>query len=190
LLRETGISFETEKEDMMKSLHRSLLVTLAVAFGLSTMALAQGNPRGNSKLSLSGQTVTVDYGRPSLKGRTVQHMLSELKPGQFWRLGADSSTTFTTSTRLNFDGTKVPKGIYSLWAEKESDNSWKLVFNTQHGQWGTKHDPSKDLVKVPLKESKTSNSAQMVTITLKHASGGGEIIVQWGDMELSAPFTA
>ena len=171
----------------MKRLPKVLPVFAAV-LGLSALALAQGNPRGNAKTTLNGQTVSIDYGRPSLKGRTVQHLLSQLKPGQFWRLGADQSTTFTTSADLDFGGTKVPKGIYSLWAQRQADNSWKLVFNTQHGQWGTKHDPSKDLVFVPLKEEKESKTAQMVTITLENEGGGGEISINWGDMELSANF--
>ncbi|MGH9431982.1 MAG: DUF2911 domain-containing protein [Terriglobia bacterium] len=171
----------------MKRLPRVLPV-FAVVLGLSTLAFAQGNPRGNAKITLNGQSVSVDYGRPSLKGRTVQHLLSQLKPGQFWRLGADQSTTFTTSADLNFGETRVPKGVYSLWAQRQADNSWKLVFNTQHGQWGTKHDPSKDLVFVPLKEEKDSKTAQMVTITLGKENGGSEISINWGNMELSANF--
>jgi hypothetical protein len=169
---------------------RSTGVALAVVLGLSAWAQAQGNPRGNSKITLNGKTVSVEYGRPSLKGRTVQQLLGQLKPGGFWRLGADQSTTFTTDTDLNFGGTKVPKGIYSLWAQRQADNSWKLVFNSQHGQWGTKHDASKDAVFVPLKEEKDSKTAQMVTISLEKEHGGGEISINWGDMELSSRFSA
>ncbi|HUY15580.1 MAG TPA: DUF2911 domain-containing protein [Terriglobia bacterium] len=168
---------------------RNTGVVLAVVFGLSAWAQAQGNPRGNSKITLAGQTISVEYGRPSLKGRTVQTLLGQLKPGGFWRLGADKSTTFTTSTDLNFGGVKVPKGVYSLWAQRQADNSWKLVFNSQHGQWGTSHAPSKDVVFVPLKEEKESKPAQMVTISLEKEHGGGAISISWGDMELSANFT-
>ena len=83
---------------------------------------------------------------------------------------------------------KVPAGTYSLWARKEADNSWKLVFNTQHGQWGTQHDASKDLVAVPLTESKASDSAEQVTIDLAKADNGGSITILWGDMKLSTNF--
>ncbi len=168
---------------------RNTGVVLAVVFGLSAWAQAQGNPRGDSKITLNGQAVSVEYGRPSLKGRSVQTLLGQLKPGGFWRLGADKSTTFTTAADLNFGGVKVPKGVYSLWAQRQADNSWKLVFNSQHGQWGTKHDPSKDAVFVPLKEKKDSKPAQMVTISLEKEHGGGEISINWGNMELSTNFT-
>ncbi|MGH7870507.1 MAG: DUF2911 domain-containing protein [Candidatus Dormibacteraceae bacterium] len=172
----------------MKRLRTSLMA-LAVVCGLSVTVFAQGNPRGTSKITVNGQTVDVEYGRPSLKGRTVSQLLSKLKPGQFWRLGADKSTTFTASADLDFNGTKVPKGIYSLWAERQANNSWKLVFNGQHGQWGTSHDPSKDLVSVPLKEGKSASSAEMVTISLAESGSGGKITINWGDLELSTDFT-
>jgi len=153
-------------------------------------ALAQGHSRGTSELTLGSTKVSVEYGRPSLGTRTVEAMLSGLGPEHPWRLGADKSTTFTTSGDLDFGGTTVPKGVYSLWARKDADNSWKLVFNTQHGQWGTDHDASKDLAAVPLKQDKESTPTDLVTIKLERDDGGGEISILWGDLELSAGFKA
>jgi len=161
------------------------LLTLGVESGL-----ARGNPRDTAKISLGDKTVSVEYGRPSLKGRSVNDLLGRLKPGGFWRLGADQSTTFSTAVDLQFGGVTVPSGEYSLWAQKRANNSWKLVFNKQHGQWGTQHDASKDLVSVPLKETKASDSAEMVTISLTEEGGGGVIAIQWGDMKLTASFKA
>jgi hypothetical protein len=169
---------------------RFLIAVLAMAvIGIvAESGLAQGNPRGTAKISVGSKTISVDYGRPSLKGRSVADMLAQLKPGDFWRLGADKSTTFSTTADLEFADVTVPNGQYSLWAEREADHSWKLVFNKQHGQWGTQHDASQDLVSVPLKETKASNSAEMVTIGLTKEGAGGVIAIQWGDMELAASF--
>ncbi len=170
------------------------LLTLLCALGLGAAfaapAMAQGNPRGTSSVALGSTKVTIEYGRPSLKGRNVNDLLGQLPAGQVWRLGADKSTTFTTAGDLDFSGTTVPKGEYSLWARKESDNSWKLVFNSQHGQWGTDHDASKDAVAVDLKQEKASSSDAEVTIKLEKEGDGGEFTVQWGDLELSTNFTA
>lgn len=161
---------------------------LAVFLTLAGTACAQKNGRGKTEVEVGGKTVTIDYGRPYLKGRSVQDLLGQLPAGGFWRLGSDSSTTFTTSGDLTFGETKVPKGVYSLWAQKEADNSWKLVFNTQHGQWGTQHNPKLDAVFVPLKETKASSPAEEVTIALAKAGEDGKFTVQWGDMELSTSF--
>lgn len=167
---------------------------LTMSFGLAvvlvmTLPLQAANARGKSEITLNGKTVSVDYGRPTLHGRTVGEMLAQLKPGQFWRLGADTSTTFATGTDLAFGGKTVPAGTYSLWAEKLEGDKWDLVFNKQHGQWGTQHDPKLDLVKVSLNESKASDSAEMVTIKLSE-EGGGHFSVQWGDLMLATNFKA
>ena len=171
---------------------RLLIGVLAMGLLVVTAetGLAQRNPRATSKISLGGKTVSVEYGRPSLKGRAVSDMLGQLKPGDFWRLGADKSTTFSTATDLQFGDVTVPSGEYSLWVERGEGNSWKLVFNKQHGQWGTQHDPSQDLVSTPLRETKASNSAEMVTIGLTESGAGGVIAIQWGDMKLAASFKA
>ena len=155
----------------------------------SGTACAQGNPRETAKLALKGQTVSVEYGRPSLKGRTAQGLLGQLGQGDVWRLGADKSTTFTTGVDLVVGGLTVPKGEYSLWALKEA-SGWKLVFNKQHGQWGTQHDAAQDLGSTPLKESKGAKAEEMVTISLAKEGDGGSITIQWGDQVLGASFKA
>lgn len=170
---------------------RLLMMSFGLAVALAMTLPAQAaNARGKTEITLNSKTVSVDYGRPTLHGRTVDEMLSQLKVGGFWRLGADSSTTFETGTALAFGGKTVPAGTYSLWAEKLAGNKWDLVFNKQHGQWGTQHDPKLDFVKVPLQESKASDSADMVTIKLSEMGGGGHFLVQWGDLMLETNFKA
>ena len=64
------------------------------------------------------------------------------------------------------------------------------MFNKQHGQWGTDHDAAQDLASAPLKETKASDSAEMVSINLTKSGPGGMITIQWGDMKLTASFKA
>jgi len=169
---------------------RLLMGVLALGLLLLSVesALAQRNARATTQVSLGGKTVSVEYGRPSLNGRKVSELLDQLKPGDFWRLGADKSTTFSTAVDLEFGDAAIPSGEYSLWAERAEGNSWKLVFNKQHGQWGTDHDASQDLASAPLQEAKASNSAETVTINLTKSGAGGVIAIQWGDVKLTASF--
>ena len=171
----------------------NVVLGCVVALVSAETALAQMNPRGTAKLSLIGKEISVEYGRPSLKGRTVQQLLGQLKPGDVWRLGADRSTTFSTTGDLNFmtasqGSFSLPKGEYSLWARKEADGGWSLVFNKQHGQWGTQHDPVRDLGASPLDQTKAARAPEMVTIVLAEAEGGGVLTIQWGTVTLSTKF--
>src|ERR1039458_5803375 len=152
------------------------VVSVLIVASLAAMALAQGNPRATSTLTLNGKTISVEYGRPSLKGRTTDDLLGKLPSGEFWRLGADTSTTFKSASDLDFASAVVPAGEYSLWLQRAVDAStWNLVFNKQHGQWGTDHDKSQDLVFVPLKQSKAAQPVETLTLVLRKASGGGTI---------------
>ena len=148
--------------------------------------------RGKAKITLNGKTVSIDYGRPSLHGGTVQQILAIQPPtGIFWRLvGANFSTTFSTEAPLAFGNMTIPVGTYSLWTEHSGNDHWQLVFNKQHGQWGTRHDPKLDFAKVPLREEKVSDSVDLVTIKLAKAGSGARLSIQWGDLMLVTHFTA
>jgi hypothetical protein len=141
--------------------------------------------RGKAELKAGSAAVTVDYGRPSLKGRD---MLSKLEPGSFWRMGMNEATVLTTPVDLAFGETKVAKGSYSLWLKKEA-GQFQLVFNTQTGQWGTEHDPSKDVYKVGLETSPLPSAVETFTIDLEEAPKGGEFGLKWGVTKLHHPFT-
>ena len=174
----------------------------AVVFASVAMSAYAANPRATAKLTLNGKTVTVEYGKPSLNGRKVEDLLGQVPAGEAWRLGADKSTTFTTTGDLKFGKVTVPKGEYSLFAQKEADGSWKLVFNKQHGQWGVNQeekanfDPSKNVATVPLKveklgadkSEKAEKPAERVEISLENEKGAGEISIEWGTMELTTTF--
>jgi hypothetical protein len=157
--------------------------------GLAVVASAQKNPRGTSTLTIKGKAVSVEYGRPSLKGRTTDDLLGKLKPGAAWRLGADTATTFKSEIDLAFGDVTIPAGEYSIWMQRQEDNSWKLVFNKQHGQWGTQHDASQDFASATLKETKASNPVEELTLTLRKAGGGGELTIEWGTLVVSTRFT-
>ena len=158
----------------------------ALFLGLAlTPAVAQGN-RGKAEMKAGSGSITVDYGRPSLKGRD---MLSQLAVGSFWRMGANQATVLTTPVGLAFGTVKVAAGSYSLWLKRPAEDKYELWFNSQTGQWGTSHDQSKDVVGVPMKMSALSSPVETFTIELKPSGNGGTFVLQWGKSELTADFT-
>ena len=191
----------------MKAFAKGMLgVVIAACFG--AVAFSQDAPRGTSILHLRGEAISVEYGRPSLSGRTVDELLGKLPPGGIWRLGADTSTTFKTEIDLTFGEdcasdaatrwqcppVTIPAGEYSIWMQRQGGNSWKLLFDKQHGQSGEPAaDASECFASVPLFVSGAhdGNPIETVMITLNPThihDRGGWIVIQWGTLEARAFF--
>jgi hypothetical protein len=154
-----------------------------LAVALAAPALAQGE-RGKAELPAGAGAITIDYGRPSLKGRD---MFSQLQEGAFWRMGRNEATVLTTPADLAFGGTHVAKGAYSLWLKK-SGEAFLLVFNSQTGQWGTNHDPAKDVASVTMAKAPLPAPVETFTIGLAPLPKGGTLELSWGATKLSAAF--
>jgi hypothetical protein len=150
----------------------------AVAFALAVPVFAQ-NPRGEAKATVSGKTVSIDYGRPSLKGRD---MLAQAKIGTPWRMGADAATRLTTEADLSFGDVKVPKGEYVLTATKVAADIWQL--NVLNGA------DSRKVADIPLTESKVDDNVEQFTVELHGQGDKGQLKMVWGNTALSTAFTA
>ena len=155
-----------------------MLVALLVVPGF-----AQG-ARGKAELKAGSGSITVDYGRPSLKGRD---MISQLADGSFWRMGTNQATVLSTPVNLAFGTAKVAAGSYSLWLKKQG-GTYMLVFNSQTGQWGTQHDAGKDVNSAAMKQETLSSPVESLTIELKEAPKGGDFIMSWGTTKLTVGF--
>ena len=168
-----------------KQMKKVLALMVCILFVSSIFAQRGGSTRGKAELKLSSGSVTIDYGRPALKGRD---MLAQLKPGDAWRMGNNQATVLTTPADLTFGSTKIPKGAYSLFLKLAAPGKFELVFNTQTGQWGLQHDASKDFASVPMKQEKPPSPVEVFTIDLKSAPGGGMIALSWGENFLTSEF--
>jgi hypothetical protein len=164
------------------------LIVLAVA----VLAVAQQQPEDKSKrpsppataqVTLKGKNITIDYSRPSLRGRKVGQ---ELGPyGQVWRTGANEATALTTEVDLNIGGTKVPAGKYTLWT-LPSEGTWKLIINKQTGQWGTHYDASQDLARIDMKKSALPQTVEQFTISFdKKSDTMADLNLDWENTRVS-----
>jgi hypothetical protein len=146
--------------------------------------LAQSN-RGKTELNSPGGKITVDYGRPQLKGRDP---LTWQEDGIYWRMGMDSMTTITTPVDLVFGAKKVPKGKYGLWLLKVSAERYELVFNSVTEGMGMSHEKAKDVASAPAKKEKATAPAESFTLELKGAPKGGSLLLTWGTTRLTSDF--
>ena len=78
--------------------------------------------------------VTIDYSRPSAKGRVV---FGDLVPfGKLWRTGANANTTVSFSEDVVIKGTTLKKGKYALYTTPKAD-MWEIIFYSDTDNWGT-----------------------------------------------------
>lgn len=164
-------------------LRRSLPV-LAAAM-LATPAIAQNNPRGEASATLAGKGVSIEYGRPSLKGRD---MLGEAKIGTPWRLGADAATVLDTQADLAFGAARLPTGKYILRATKVAEGQWQL--NVHRPSADSPRSPGDKAIDVPLVSSTLPESVETFTIELRGDGNKGELELRWGTAALKAAFEA
>jgi DUF2911 family protein len=176
---------------------KQLVVGVSLILLIAVMALAQQTPEDKSKrpsppataeVTLKGKKITIDYSRPSLKGRKVGQ---ELAPyGKVWRTGANEATALTTGIDLNIGGAKVPAGKYTLYT-LPSEGTWKLIINKQTGQWGTKYDESQDLARVDMKKTALPQSVEQFTIAFdKKNESTADLNLDWEKTRVSVEVKA
>jgi len=162
---------------------RSVIAAL-IAASIAAVACAQGPNRGTTEVSINGKTVSIDYGRPSLRGRD---MLGKATPGTVWRLGMNKATEITSTGDLDVGGTTLKAGKYTLWAKK-TDTGWMLAFHPKTGIWGLPVMTEGFVAQMPLVQSAANASVEQLTITLSDGGGKAQIKVEWGTAVLTGSF--
>ena len=181
-----------------------LATVLAAAVALPALA---ENPRGAASGSVAGKKLAVDYGRPALKGRSLDELLKQLPPDRMWRAGENQVTTLSLENDVMIGGKKVPAGKYSVYVHAADPKTWELVLNRDLGVplgkiWdkapdNMKNEPwphlddytqaiaSQEVVRVPLKQAKSSGPADLFTISFAPATNGSTLTLAWGDQAWS-----
>ncbi len=171
------------------------LVTVALVLGCTAALFAQkttqlkvgggGSPHVRTDWTIDGAAISIEYGRPYLKGRALETLTPR---GRVWRAGADEATTLKTDKALKFGTLAVPAGVYTLFAVP-GDKEWQLAINKQTGQWGTAYDQSQDLGRVPMKVSSLNKPEEQVTFAIDDTPAGGTLHLDWGTVRASTDFT-
>ncbi len=143
------------------------------------------SPRDTARATIHGANILIDYGRPSARGRKV---FGGVVPwGVVWRLGANAATQLITDKPLLFGKTTVAPGTYSLFA-LPSQGTWQLIINTQHGQWGTVYDQTKDLARLPLKTERLDQPVERFGVHIVARGNSGVLEFEWENTKASLPF--
>lgn len=188
----------------MRSIVSALVV---VALGAPAFAQQPRAPRETVKVTVGGKNVSIEYGRPSLKGRSFDELIKQLPADRMWRAGVDQVTTLTTEADLRIGGKKLPAGKYSVYVHAPEAGDYALVLNKDLGvplkqifpgaspnmanePWPHIEDytqaiADKEVVRAPMKKLEVKSPADLFTITLTPAGKGARMTLTWGDRSWS-----
>ena len=180
----------------MKKLHVSRSVA---AFCIGLIALngnSQGitTPRVPSPAAEVSQTigiskVTVNYSRPSVKGREVWGKLvpygwnvQGFGAGNSapWRAGANENTTITFTHAAKVEGTTVPAGTYGLFYTINEDNSGEVILSKDSKSWGSFfYDQKNDQMRAKIKLNSVAPT-ELLTYEFDNVTKTGtDLMLNW-----------
>ncbi len=172
----------------------ALAATLAVSAQTKPAVNLPSSPRGLAAIQVGGtwstgeqreykggSWITVDYGRPILRGRSnifgagATYGQTVLDGSTLWRAGANETTRLTTQVPLVIGSTTLAPGAYNVLVDLK-ENAWTLVLTNQPAQ--TKYDPNDkvllygsynynpkhDVLRAPMQVSTAPRSVEQFTI--------------------------
>lgn len=169
---------------MKKILTVAMLTTCLFA---STQSFSQEDkskrpspPATATATTAGGNTITINYSQPSVKGRTVGKDIAPY--GKVWRTGANEATVFEISKDAKIEGKYPLKagkyGLYSIPGEKK----WTVIFNKTWNQWGTNYKEGDDALRVELDTKKAPKFTEKMTFQVMK---DGMVTLMWGDKAVS-----
>lgn len=148
---------------MKKLLFTAFLAVSVTAY--SQWSTPAPSPKQMIEQQFSLSKITVEYGRPGVKGRKI---FGDLVPlNKVWRAGANAATKITFGQNVNFGGKMVMAGSYSMFAvpmEKE----WKIILNSVADQWGAyEYNEKMNIAEVTVPVQKLGDKQEYFEISLQ-----------------------
>lgn len=185
-----GCNLHAKPIALFDTMKKSIL-TLALALSLGSFSYAQiQTPQPSPSASVSQVVglakVSVDYSRPSLKGRK---MFGEQLPyGKVWRTGANQATKLTFSEDMLVNGQKVPAGSYGLFTIP-NQNEWTIILSKDANTFGSfTYKPENDVLRFAVKPTKLTTPAEAFTIEFTDfTSTKAMLALRWENVEVKLP---
>lgn len=171
----------------MKNFSLVLALMAFATFGFSQIETPQASPSSTLKQTVGLTDVTVDFSRPSMKGRTI---FGDLVPfDSVWRTGANASTDITFSEAVNFGGTEVEAGTYALYS-KPGTSSWDVMLYSDADLWGAPREFDESLVvaTATVTPTKMANSVETFDIGFEEVTNNSaHLAIAWENTHVAVP---
>lgn len=182
----------------MPKLFTTKLITVFIVALLSTNIFAQGvittprtpSPAASVTQTIGISTVTVNYSRPSVRGRKIW---DSLVPYGYnvqgfgagnrapWRAGANENTTITFSHDAKVQGQPVPAGEYGLFFVINPDNKGEVILSKDYKSWGSFwYDSTHDFLRANIQIRDVPVMTEMLTYDfMNDTKNSAELVLNW-----------
>ena len=148
-----------------------IVASIAIAFGSNAQTLKTpvASPLQTIKQGFALSDITIEYSRPSAKGRTIY---GDVVPfGKIWRTGANGATTITFGEDVTIEGIAVKQGTYALYSIPNKD-AWELMLysDTKLGGNVGEYDKTKEVARFKATPSKVTEKVETFTIQVANIS--------------------
>jgi len=172
---------------MKKIIFFSFVALLSITLS-AQIETPQPSPAAKVWQTVGLTEVTVDYSRPSMRGRTIY---GDLVPyNKLWRTGANAYTKVTFNKDVTIGESAVKAGTYSIFT-KPGESNWEVFFytDTQGGGTPKEWDDAKVVAKVTAPVNKMEMPVETFTITIDDvANNGASIGIIWENVYVGVPF--
>jgi len=156
-------------------------VALTLAFNTQAQDLKTPapSPTQTLKQNFALSDITIEYSRPSVKGRVV---FGDLVPyGKMWRTGANASTKITFGEDVKVEGKDIKAGTYALYTIPTKD-SWEIIFykDLTLGGRTAEFKAENEAARFTVKPSAIGNKVETLTMNVANiTSSSAEIEIVW-----------
>jgi hypothetical protein len=151
-------------------------------------AQVTASERSTVTQTITGVEITLDYSRPSARGRDP--LFGNVVPwGEVWTPGANDNTTIRFSDSVTVAGHDVPPGTYGMWIQVLEDEPWQFVLHPDTARFHTEH-PSVEsgLLSFPVEREEGEDFVETLLLDLQHIrADGAELRMSWGYNRVAVP---
>jgi hypothetical protein len=167
-----------------------LLFVCALSTVISAQAQMQApaaSPSQKIEQKVGLTDVTLEYSRPSMKGRTI---FGELVPyDKLWRTGANANTKITFSNDVQVGKKVLKAGSYAIYT-KPGAQSWEVYFYTDTNNWGTPGEWDESKVAAATKVMVEPMPMQVQTFTMSFddiTNNSTNLGIMWENVYVGVP---
>lgn len=162
----------------------ALLLTISTYAQISTPA---ASPSATTTQEVGLTELTVEYSRPSMKGRTIFAKDGLVPFGSVWRTGANAATKITVGQNATIGGVEVEGGSYAVLT-KPMANEWTFMLYPYEGRsWGSYREKT-PAATFSVATKSTAAAVETFTIGVNNlSSNGASLDFMWENTMVSVP---